>query len=104
MTQEEIEQEARAYSALIVGGPRHIQDFYEREKYEAGFISGANWRVNSIWYEITKLPKPDKWIFLLREDGTIKQIYTYDGVDKLFNTLLGYKWAYVEDLIPIKED
>lgn len=37
MKKEDIEKEARSYSSIMVGGPRHLSDFYEKEKYEAGF-------------------------------------------------------------------
>lgn len=69
-----------------------------------GFTSGAEWRINSVWHDVSEPPKPDKLIYILRKDGIIKQIYTYDGVDKLFNTLMVYKWAYIEDLLPNMEE
>jgi hypothetical protein len=37
MKKEDIEKEARSYSSIMVEGPRHLSDFYEKEKYEAGF-------------------------------------------------------------------
>lgn len=102
MTKEEIEQVARAYSALIVGGPRHIQDFYEREKYEAGFISGANWRIDSVWHDKTEIPEPGRWVFVLRNHGRIQYTYSTLGMERVI--MSGHKWAYVEDLLPNKED
>lgn len=94
MIQEEIEKAANQIT--------FIETTDERERFllRSGFKAGAKWRVDASWHEVTESPKPNKWIFLLREDGTIKQIYTYDGVSKLFNDLIGYKWAYVEDLMP----
>lgn len=102
MTKEKIEQEARAYSALIAGRPRHIQDFYEREKYKAGFISGANWRIDSVWHDKTEIPETQKWVFVLMDNGFIHYTYSTPGVAKVI--MSGCKWAYVDDLLPNKED
>lgn len=103
MTQEEIDQVARAYSALIVGGIRHIQDFYEREKYEAGFISGANWRIDSVWHDMCEEPKKEEMLLLHGNGRTISILWNGDikwkDIGKFFRA---EKWAYMKDLLPIR--
>ena len=101
MTREDIEKAADTGVENYVSENK-LMGF--RGSYKRGFVEGAEWRINSVWHDVSESPKPDKLIYILRKDGIIKQICTYDGVDKLFNTLMVYKWAYVEDLIPNTED
>ncbi len=102
MTREEIEQEARAYSALIVGGPRHIKDFYEREKYEAGFISGANWRIDSVWHDASEMPENR---FALVEYDCFPKGHGFLIVPDPREVIKAItRWAYVEDLLPNMEE
>lgn len=105
MTQEQIEAEARIYSSIQVGGPRHLEDFFEREKFEAGFIAGAQWRVNSVWHDMSEEPKHGCMMILHGNGKTTSFNWNGDikwkNIDKFFRA---EKWAYMDDLLPIKEE
>lgn len=86
----------------------------EEDNYEAGrrdalldfgsdiFKAGADWRINSVWHDVSEAPKGSRDILALNNKGVFctKSIAWKDGV-KLFNIV---KWAYIEDLMPNKED
>jgi hypothetical protein len=99
MIKEDIEKAANEFADR-----EYEYNDIDRNALYKGFYWGAQWRINSVWHDVSEPPKPDKLIYILRKDGIIKQIYTYDGVDKLFNTLMVYKWAYIEDIIPNMEE
>lgn len=122
MTIEEIEAEARMYSSIQVGGPRHLEDFFEREKFEAGFIAGAEWRVNSVWHDWedgNNVPDVGKLCLVEFETDVDSKYYQrlvhadkfkghdVTGVPYFWNTPKKahiLRWVYVDDLLPNKEE
>ena len=110
MTQEDIENAAREESGRWAPGPVHLQDIYRRDDFEAGFHRGANWRIDSVWHDAREQPQCD--IFFIYEnvvhafhvDGVFPsedEVFVWDDYVKDWGLI---RWAYIEDLIPNKDD
>lgn len=67
--------------------------------FEHGFIDGAKWRINSVWHGIEKLPDVGKLIIV---DVASDYDLCYYEDCQVWKSVR--KWAYIEDLIPNKED
>lgn len=76
--------------------------------YTQGFLEGAEWRINSIWHNAKEEPKYDQY-FLYKN---VVHAYHVDGIypsedepfvwDDYVKDMGLLRWAYVEDLLPIK--
>lgn len=100
MDKERIEQAATEHAKkenLIIGG-------FIDAAYERGFTTGAEWRINSVWHDVTnELPECNRHVvnedwfdFVAKDEKDLKRILK----DYPFKY-----WAYVDDLLPvIKED
>lgn len=95
------------------------EDFSERE-YEIGdidkgplykgFYHGAIWRVNSVWHDAREQPKCDTFFIY---ENVIRafhvdvvfppedEVFVWEDYVKDWGLI---RWAYIEDLLPIKED
>jgi hypothetical protein len=66
------------------------------------FMAGAEWRINSVWYDARE--KPDKGKLLIAEDidGAYDLVYSTKSKpwEELSEKNHYMRWAYVEDLIP----
>lgn len=73
--------------------------------YEQGFKDGANWRINSVWHTMDVVPEREVLLALHGYGRTITIKWNGDmkwkGMDKFFRA---EKWAYMDDLLPNKED
>ncbi|WP_405371606.1 hypothetical protein [Phocaeicola sp.] len=73
--------------------------------YEQGFKDGANWRINSVWHTMDVVPEREVLLALHGYGRTITIKWNGDmkwkGMDKFFRAA---KWAYMDDLLPNKED
>ena len=70
--------------------------------YEQGFKDGANWRINSVWNKDIQNGKTKKPILVKFDNGLFnlfKDIRDLKGIEDKVSI-----FAYIEDLLPIKED
>ena len=68
--------------------------------YEQGFKDGANWRINSVWHDASEIPDIGEAI-IVELFGKVWDYGTYNVGDSIHPKA---KWAYMNDLIPSKED
>lgn len=118
MTEEEIEKVAVDSCVFDYGmfnpelTPHYVQ----------GFKDGANWRINSAWHSTSEEPEVDRHCIIeveaYEDDGTkytdyvssVWSVYawTEDYLELIERRSEGqYKitrWAYVEDILPNKEE
>lgn len=99
MTQEEIEK-AAVDSCVI---ERDIFNSELTPYYEQGFKDGANWRINSVWHNDTEKPDTDKGDLLVGIEVMGKTAYIRQNAYYVLQFGC-VRWAYVEDLIPNKEE
>lgn len=106
MTQEDIEEAADKYTDELF---KKENDFYVRDCLGIiapdAFIYGANWRINSVWHDMSEEPKKEEMLLLHGNGRTISILWNGDikwkGIGKFFRA---EKWAYMKDLLPSKED
>lgn len=65
--------------------------------YEQGFRDGARWRINSVWHDASEEPTKFCDLLLIKlNNGEFDLGYEIPAK--------AASWAYVKDLLPIKED
>lgn len=66
------------------------------------FVSGANWRINSVWHDASEMPEKK---FALVEYDCFPKGHGYLVVPDAREVIESItRWAYLEDLIPNTED
>ena len=102
MTREDIEKAAlKGVEEYVNSG--NLKGF--RGSYCKGFMEGADWRINSVWHTMDVVPEREVLLALhgygrtitIKLNGDMK----WKGMDKFFRA---EKWAYMDDLLPNKED
>lgn len=100
MTREDIELVAEEYADRI----SHYKTT-DLISYVNGFVAGVEWRINSIWHDISEIPKDGKIILVLKKDG---DMILYGPNMRYYKESIVMEgdcanWCYIEDLLPIKE-
>ena len=99
MNREEIEKEARKYAADKYGGENTRQwAIAQIHAGRDGFIAGAQWRINSVWHDMSE--KPNGMFAILIDFGGDFEEYSL-GIN-LDGAETAKRWAYISDLIPRK--
>lgn len=98
MKKEDIKKAAINYEEELTYNPK---DMYDDEK---SFIAGAEWRINSVWHNVSEKPKNGEMILALRSKYSpiICGPYNFDW-EETVEVFVLKKWAYVEDLMPEME-
>ena len=101
MTRERIENEA--YSRLDAS--ENEWDAIFNSGYSRGFMSGACWRINSVWHDGKEQPSQDKDFIYETADGKFETDCIYNSERVNWNTYVNklsglVRWAYIEDLLP----
>lgn len=99
MTNKDIEKAAESSTEKYVENG-DLRGF--RGSYRLGFIAGADWRINSVWHDVSEVPKGNNELLTLNRKGVAFVIKSYCWKDevKIFDIV---KWAYIKDLTPNKE-
>lgn len=95
MTQKQIEKEANdyAYKNWAGGG-------FECASINS-FIAGAEWRIDSVWHDVSEKPNFLKLPILLENKKNIHFIdYTPASWIYIYIQKYYIKWAYTKDLLP----
>lgn len=107
MTREQIKSAASEAAFRM----KFRSDIHPSQQGEALFIEGAEWRINSVWHDVSERPKfpgePEAVKFLLLENNGECDRYLIGkyGWDAVMGMAKFVKWAYLEDLRPeIKEE
>lgn len=72
---------------------------------KTAFERGAEWSINSIWHDISEVPKKKGYILVqINELYPIYVVWSITSTDwyKTAERANAFKWAYIEDLLPIK--
>lgn len=105
MKREDIEKKsqecAERLANIAYAGGGHIG----QDDLEEAFIIGANWRINSVWHDASESPKKKGYILVqINEEYPIYVVWSINSTDwdKTAERANAVKWAYIEDLLPIK--
>lgn len=83
---------------------REWADGIESDVSKSSFIAGATYRINGIWHDATEIPPHNAHILVRFRHGSMSTWYVSDGIRNTFGKFDVIAWAYVEDIIPSKED
>lgn len=80
-------------------------NYIDRNALSKGFYHGSKWRINSVWHDVKEMPENNRMILIIMKHD----IPTVLGPDNTFfreeiKDRHIQRWAYVEDLIPDKEE
>lgn len=107
MKREDIEQaakeEADKLSCLVYYGGSAIS----QEDVENAFIAGAEWHINSVWNKNDVTPGYDCRVLIEDIYGNVyddKYDADYNEYESAIEQKEIKRWAYIEDLLPTKED
>lgn len=100
MTKKDIEKGAKKQLKGIVPCEWNQEPFIDI------FVRAANWRINSVWHDVSERPNENEPTIIERTDNKFSfHEKGYDGPWKYNVEQFGFKrWAYIKDLIPNKED
>nr|DAV70852.1 MAG TPA: hypothetical protein [Caudoviricetes sp.] len=104
MTQEDIEKEA--IKNIEFQGKLDLGSIIENSCRES-FVLGANWRINTAWHDATEVPKKKGYILVWTKCfGFVTWNVNVEPAEwnKICKDNQVVEWAYIEDLIPNKED
>lgn len=69
------------------------------------FKAGAEWRINSVWYDASETPQHSGMLIAIKQDGTPivcgPNNSNWKIAVRIFHIV---RWAYIEDLLPCKEE
>ena len=99
MTREQIEK------AAIKSADEELDDF-ECRGHRDGFISGAQWRINSVWHDRAEKADTSKELILMYSNGSVRVTLlnpnlTFEG---FLSVDMFIKWAYVSDIQPERKE
>lgn len=97
ITKEDIDKAAESYEDGLIYSS--IKDQCDIQK---AFKEGANWRINSIWHKDIQNGKTKKPILVKFDNGLFnlfEDIRDLKGIEDKVSI-----FAYIEDLLPNKED
>lgn len=106
MTREEIKKAAQEkverLANIAYAGGGHIG----QDDLETVFVCGAEWRINSVWHDVSERPDERRAVIIEYGENRISlHEKGYDG-PWIYNVeQFGFKrWAYIEDLLPNMEE
>lgn len=107
MTKEQIKSVASEVALRMM----FRSDIHPSQQGEALFIEGAEWRINSVWHDVSERPKFSgdleavKFLLLENNGECDRYLIGKHDWDDVMGMAKFVKWAYLEDLQPeIKEE
>lgn len=109
MTREQIEKAALQrlpYSDEECGDSNYVLG--KNVGFKRGFIAGAEWRINSVWHDVSEEPKEHKLVlieddFCGKPDYGVWQAPFPNWKDSIVH-FSSKRWAYLDDLLPKRKE
>lgn len=99
ITKEQIEKVVATYTAQA-----EDSDYAEVRDVKRAFADGANWYINSVWHDASEQPKRNEiYLVQMGKDG-FDTFYDSKNWEVFKRDLNITRWAYIEDLLPNKEE
>lgn len=99
MRRDDIEKAATQHANMI--GWDHDPE-ETRGLFAYSFEKGAEWRINSAWYDASETPQHSGMLIAIKQDGTPivcgPNNSNWKIAVRIFHIV---RWAYIEDLLPI---
>ena len=101
MTKEDIDK--AAIKNIEFQGKLDLGSIIENSCRES-FVLGANWRINSVWHDASEKPRRNKWYIAQIGDNAFDTFTDSVNWNSYARSLNIIRWAYIEDLLPNKEE
>ena len=101
MTNEDIERKCHQYAREAT--PAYTNGDFDKYAIAQAFEDGAEWRINSVWHDAKEKPADGEVILIVTDDN--HPIICGPNNSDFFKTLTDLRmerWAYLDDLLPIK--
>ena len=108
MTKERIKKMAIEYSKGKYGGENaKMWAIAQIHAGRDGFIAGADWRINSVWYKPEEVPEVNARLLVECAKGF--ELWTLEqGLSPHWKAIVELnkitRWAYLNDLIPTEDE
>lgn len=102
MKKEDIERAADVYSAEK--HPSYTNGQYDNIAIAEAFEDGAQWRINSVWHDVSEEPKNGEYIILMTSHDIATAWHATPNYMQDFKRFNIKKWAYVKDLLPERNE
>lgn len=96
---KDIEKRSLEYAEITA--PTYANGDFESTIADA-FEHGANWRINSVWHEVSEEPERNRIYLAQLGDCAFDTFYDSENWVKFSRGVNMQRWAYVEDLLPNK--
>lgn len=96
---EDIEKRSLEYAEITA--PTYANGDFESTIADA-FEHGANWRINSVWHEVSEEPERNRIYLAQLGDCAFDTFYDSKNWVNFSRGINIQRWAYVEDLLPNK--
>lgn len=95
MKQEQYDQAAIEYDDSLI-----YLSVRDQNDVQKAFKTGARWRINIVWHDITEMPENNRILLCITDHGC--DIFGPNNSE--FKEIVEYfhikKWAYIDDLKP----
>ena len=85
-----------------------FEDYYYnpdlQPAYIDGFKRGASWRIDSVWHEASEEPGRNRIYLAQLGDSAFDTFYDSGNWEIFPRRVNMQRWAYVEDLLPNKQE
>lgn len=98
---EDIEKRSLEYAEITA--PTYANGDFESTIADA-FEHGANWRINSVWHEVSEEPERNRIYLAQLGDCAFDTFYDSKNWVNFSRGINIQRWAYVEDLLPNKQE
>ena len=94
---EDIEKRSLEYAEITA--PTYANGDFESTIADA-FEHGANWRINSVWHEVSEEPERNRIYLAQLGDCAFDTFYDSENWVNFSRGINIQRWAYIKDLIP----
>lgn len=99
---EDIEKKSLEYAKTAT--PSCVFGDFDKYAIADAFEHGANWRINSVWHEVSEEPERNRIYLAQLGDSAFDTFYDSGNWAKFSRGVNMQRWAYVEDLLPNKQE
>lgn len=100
MKKEDIQKSA--LESCVIDNSIYNDEF--QSYFMDGFKAGAQWRINSVWHDASEEPRRGEHILMRFKSGNLTSWFASADIYSVFKRFEVVAWAYVDDLLPSKED
>ncbi len=99
---EDIEKKSLEYAKTAT--PSCVFGDFDKYAIADAFEHGASWRIDSVWHEASEEPERNRIYLAQLGDSAFDTFYDSGNWEIFPRRVNMQRWAYVEDLLPNKQE